>query len=185
MRLFATDQWREIAQLAPQAGRVDAFAFSPDGTLLATLSEPSELTVWNAADGTPRTTFTGKGTEGGIPVAEAALAFSRDGRRIASSLGAIVNLGGRSAVTLNLEQGPEVHVEHMEFTMCDAKLYVRSYSRAPVRELADSKASRDPGQRRHDEDAQRRTHQHSGRTTERRSRNGIADGQPQSLRFVR
>ena len=129
VRLFATDEWREIAQLASQVGRVDAFAFSPDGTLLATLStERGELTVWNAADGTPRTTFTGKGTEGGIPVAEAALAFSRDGRRIASSLGAIVDLGGRSAVTLNLEQGPEAYVEHMEFTMCDAKLYVRSYS---------------------------------------------------------
>ena len=139
VRLFATDEWREIAQLAPQVGRVDAFAFSPDGTLLATLStERGELTVWNAADGTPRTTFTGRATEGGVPVAEAALAFSRDGRRIASSLGAIVDLGGRSAVTLNLEQGPEAYVEHMAFTMCDAKLYVRSYS-----QTGDSYASTD------------------------------------------
>ena len=68
VRLFATDDWREIAQLAPAVGRIDAFAFSPDGTRLATLSmEHGELTVWHAADGAPQTTFTGQGTEGRRP----------------------------------------------------------------------------------------------------------------------
>jgi WD40 repeat protein len=126
VRLFATDDWHEIAQLAPAAGRMDAFAFSPDGTRLATLSmEPGDLTVWSAADATPQARFMGRGTAGGLPVTNPALAFSRDGRRIASSLGTIVNIGDGTALTVSGLGG----VDQMAFTMCDAKLYVRYRSR--------------------------------------------------------
>jgi WD40 repeat protein len=126
VRLFATDDWHEIAQLGPVSGRIDAFAFSPDGARVATLSmERGELTVWNAADGTTQMTFTGPATAGGIPFAKATLAFSRDGRRIASSLGTIVDLGRRTVVTLG-QWGLSGFVDQMAFTMCDAMLYVRS-----------------------------------------------------------
>jgi WD40 repeat protein len=127
VRLFATDDWRELAQLAPSVGRINAFAFAPDGTRLATLSmEHGELTVWHASDGTPQTTFTGQGTEGGAPLSAAVVAFSRDGRRIASSLGSIVDLGPGTVVPL---AAPGSTFEQMAFTMCDAKLYARLSSR--------------------------------------------------------
>jgi WD40 repeat protein len=124
IRLFATDDWHQVAQLAPLSGRVDAFEFSPDGTRLATLStEPGELTVWNAADGTPQKTFTGTPTAGSGPSKKAALAFSRDGRRIASSLGTIVSVGDRGAVMF--ASRPDAFIDQMAFTMCDGMLYVR------------------------------------------------------------
>jgi WD40 repeat protein len=124
VRLFSTLEWREIAQLAPMSGRIDAFAFSPDGRRLATLAmEPGELTLWNT-NGSVDRTFTGPGTQGHAPVAQAAVAFSRDGLRVASSLGTIVALDGRAGVSMG-EASP--FIDQLAFTMCDAKLYVRRY----------------------------------------------------------
>ena len=123
IRLFATDDWYEIAQLAPPTGRFDAFAFSPDGTRIATLStERGELVVWDASDGTESQIFSGQRTAGGVPTTKAAVAFSRDGSRIASSLGTIVDVRGGKVVTLGQLGG---FVDQMAFTMCDAMLYVR------------------------------------------------------------
>jgi WD40 repeat protein len=127
IRLFATDDWHEIAQLAPPTGRFDAFAFSPDGLHLATLStERGELVVWNAADATVARTFSGQGTAGGVPNMSAALAFSRDGTRIASSLGSIVDLTGSTVIPLG---GVSGFVDQIAFTMCDDMVYLRVGSR--------------------------------------------------------
>lgn len=127
VRLFATDDWHEIAQLAPPTGRFDAFAFSPDGHRLATLStERGELVLWNAGDATPSVTFSGPGTAGGVPNLKAALAFSRDGNRIASSLGSIIDLSRQTVVPLG---GVTRFVDQIAFTMCDAMVYLRVGSR--------------------------------------------------------
>ncbi len=92
VRLFATDDWHEIAQLTSPIGQLDAAAFSPDGTTLATVSrELGAVMLWRAGDGQlirsiavpARTT---------IANANSALAFSSDGRQLATSLYVNVDL---------------------------------------------------------------------------------------------
>ena len=52
VRLISTVSWTEVAQLASPVGELDAVAFSPDGTTLATVSsEMGEVTLWRASDG--------------------------------------------------------------------------------------------------------------------------------------
>jgi WD40 repeat protein len=92
VRLYRTDGWQEIAQLASPVGTIDAIAFSPDGARLAGLSgEMGRLTLWNVTDGAPVATFDAPPVSTlGYPLS--ALAFSSDGRRIATSLGTVVDL---------------------------------------------------------------------------------------------
>ncbi|HVT08995.1 MAG TPA: WD40 repeat domain-containing protein [Polyangia bacterium] len=87
VRLLDLQRWRDVAQLASPVGRLDAVAFSPDGERLATLSaEAGEVALWRTADGalerswalTPGST---------IDAVTSSLAFSSDGRWLATSLG--------------------------------------------------------------------------------------------------
>jgi len=93
VRLYATDDnWRELGQLASPLGRWDAAAFSPDNTRLATLSaEMGEVSLWNTADGSLARSFPGPAGST-IDSIASSLAFSADGKRIATSLGTIIDL---------------------------------------------------------------------------------------------
>jgi WD40 repeat protein len=90
--IAAADSWAELAQLASPLGRMDAVAFSPDGATLATLSsEMGEVTLWSASDGRLLRAFAGPPTSG-VETTSAALAFSSDGGRLATSLGTVIDL---------------------------------------------------------------------------------------------
>src|SRR4051794_5723379 len=92
VRLIATAGWTEVAHLASPLGRMDAVAFSPAGGVLATASsEMGEVALWSANDGRLLRAFAGPPTSG-VDTTAAALAFSSDGGRLATSLGTVINL---------------------------------------------------------------------------------------------
>jgi len=92
VRLLATDPWREVAQIASPLGRIDAAAFSPDGAWLALLSaEMGQVTLWTAEDGMLARAFAGPPAST-IDAIASALAFSSDGRRLATSLGTLIDI---------------------------------------------------------------------------------------------
>ena len=143
VRLIATDSWTEVAQLASPLGRMDAVAFSPDGAALATVSsEMGEVALWSTSDGTLLRVFAGPPTSG-VDTIAAALAFSSDGGRLATSLGTVINLqtgvstswltGGVSTVVLgtnpeNLSFSSPTGgaVPFIRFTAGDARLVVET-----------------------------------------------------------
>lgn len=92
VRLFATDDWHEIAQLASPIGQLDAAVFSPDGTALATVSrELGAVMLWRPDNGQLiRSVTIPAQTTIGDP--KSALTFAADGRRLVTSLDAIVDL---------------------------------------------------------------------------------------------
>ena len=92
VRLISTAPWAEVAQPASPVGELDALAFSPDGMTLATVSsEIGQVTLWRAQDGTSLATYDGPP---GSTISDngASLAFSSDGRRLATSLGIVIDL---------------------------------------------------------------------------------------------
>ena len=93
VRLYATDDnWSELGQLAAPLGRWDAAAFSPDNSRLATLSaEIGEVTLWNATNGALVRSFPGPAGST-IDSIASSLTFSADGKRIATSLGTIIDI---------------------------------------------------------------------------------------------
>jgi len=98
------DGWREVAQLASPVGRLDAAAFSPDGAHLALLSnEAGEITLWRTSDGGLEQTFAAP-PGGTIDVTASALAFSPDGRRLATSLGTTIDLASGASAAWDLGQ---------------------------------------------------------------------------------
>jgi WD40 repeat protein len=89
VRLIATHPWQEVAQMASPLGVFDAAAFSPDGTTLALLSaEMGEVTLWRVSDGKRLRSFTAPPAST-IDGFASALAYSSDGKRLATSLGAV------------------------------------------------------------------------------------------------
>lgn len=98
VRLFATAPWSELVQLAAPRGRVDALAFSPDGARLATLSvETGDVTLWAAADGALVRDL--GGADGSVIESwRAALAWSADGTRLATSLGNLFDVATGATV---------------------------------------------------------------------------------------
>jgi WD40 repeat protein len=132
VRLYQTDSWREISQLASPIGAIDAVAFSPDGTRLAGLaSETGRLTLWNVADGTPTAMYDGPPLSTlGDP--SSALAFSSDGRRIATSLGTVIDLETGAATSFSGQPvgtgGRDAATYSLRFVGCDQRLLVDSAS---------------------------------------------------------
>ena len=140
LRLIATRPWHEVAQVASPLGRIDAAAFSPDGSTLAVLSvEMGEVTLWNADDGALARTFAGPPASS-VDTYAASLAFSSDGARLATSLGTVIDLGSgaatswqtgqpvTTALVVNPEKlGPGGETDRrMAFTAGDARLFVRA-----------------------------------------------------------
>jgi len=142
LRLLATDTWTEIAQLGSPLGAIDAAAFSPDGSTLATLSaEMGEVALWSAHDGSLQRSFAGPAASG-VDTTASALAFSSDGGRLATSLGTVIDLA--SGVTSSWQSGaPQsftltVNPENLgfsaagggiplvRFTAGDAKLFIET-----------------------------------------------------------
>ncbi len=137
--MISTSSWTEIAQLASPVGELDAVAFSPDGTRLATLSsEMGEVTLWRAQDGALQTSFAGPPAST-LDAFASSLAFSSDGRKLATSLGTIIDLttGARTSWrtgapdTTALKANPENLTGFdaggaalIRFTAGDARLFV-------------------------------------------------------------
>ncbi len=136
VRLIATNPWREVAQIASPLGVLDAAEFTPDGQALAVLSaEMGEVTVWNASDGTliaahaapPASTIAGTASS---------LAYSSDGKRLATSLGVVIDSSGAvtswktgAPITTSLVVNPEnldlgEAIPRMTFTAGDTTLLV-------------------------------------------------------------
>ena len=94
VRLFDTATWREIARVAHAAEPVDAAAFSPDGTRLATVSSYiGEVALWDTSDGHSVAIFPGTVASPGTSqlARGTGVAFSSDGRLIATSMGTIID----------------------------------------------------------------------------------------------
>jgi WD40 repeat protein len=126
VRLFATDDWREVGQLGSATGRIQAFAFSPDGSRLATLSlDAGQIIVWDTAQGNPIQTFSGAGTVGGIAALKTSLAFSRDGSKLVSPLSGIIDLRSGTTVRLAIDTW---YVDELAFTACDSMVYARFHT---------------------------------------------------------
>lgn len=90
-------------RIAEAAGQIFAAAFSPDGSTLATLSDPFVLELWDARSGGQIRTL--MRTNDGAWHGEAALAFSPDGRQIA--------VGGNGAGLRILDVGSGEQVEQL------------------------------------------------------------------------
>ena len=109
LRLIATDDWREVAQIASPLGRIDAVAFSPDCAWMAALSaEMGAVTLWRAEDGALEGSFAGPPAST-IDGWASALAFSSDGRRLATSLGTVIDLV--TGATIDWHSGVPVNLE--------------------------------------------------------------------------
>ncbi len=127
LRLLATDTWTEIAQLGAPLGAIDAVAFSPDGATLATESaETGEVTLWSAHDGTFQRSFAAPAVSG-VNGTASALAFSSDGRRLATSLGTMmIDLRSGTTASWLPVAAAGGGIPLIRFTAGDAKLLVET-----------------------------------------------------------
>lgn len=99
VRLLATDTLKEVAELAAPAGPIENLRFSPDGRLLATVSrESGQVVVWRTTDAFVvhlQQRPSGRLQEH-FP---SGLAFSSDGKKVATYFGDIIDLAsGATAV---------------------------------------------------------------------------------------
>jgi WD40 repeat protein len=139
VRLISTSTWTEVAQLASPVGELDAMAFSPDGTLLATLSlEMGQVAIWRAQDGAYQASYATP-PAATIDANGAALAFSSTGRLLATSTGDVIDLttgtktswssGAPDPTTLaanpeNLKSIDAGGIPFMRFTAGDSRLFI-------------------------------------------------------------
>ena len=137
VRLIATIPWHEVAQIASPLGVLDAAAFAPDGQTLAVLSaEMGEVSVWRAADGTRVASFAAPPAST-IDAIASSLAYSSDGTRLATSLGALINVSSGAVtswktgapINTSLVVNPEnldlgEAVPEITFTAGDSTLFV-------------------------------------------------------------
>ena len=79
VRIWDAATGRQTLEFPAAASRVNAIAFSPDGTKLATGSLDRTVNVWEAATGRPIVVFAGHAA----PVIE--VAFNADGTRLVST----------------------------------------------------------------------------------------------------
>jgi hypothetical protein len=103
VRLFDTGTWREIARVAHATEPIDAAALSPDGARLATSSSYiGEVTLWDTSYGRPMAIYPGTvASPGSSQLARGGgLAFSSDGRRIATSMGTIIDTTAGTSLNL-------------------------------------------------------------------------------------
>jgi WD40 repeat protein len=126
VRLFDTATWREVARVAHAAEPLDAAALSPDGRRLATVaSYIGEVTLWDSFDGSATSVFPGTVASAGTLARGSGIAFSSDGRRIATSMGTIIDtltgtsVGGASQIRGGQNSG-------LWFTAGDAGLLART-----------------------------------------------------------
>jgi WD40 repeat protein len=100
-RLIDTATWREIARVAHAFEPVDAAALSADGTRLATAaSYIGETTLWDTSDGHAIAVFPGTVASPGTSqlARGSGMAFSSDGRLIATSMGTIIDTATGTSV---------------------------------------------------------------------------------------
>jgi len=126
VRLFATNPWGEIAQLAAPLGRIDAAAFSPDSATLATISpEMGIVTLWRASDGQRGQTYTAARPAFMPDHDDSALAFTPDGRKLATSLSMLIDLDTGTTSPLSTVDT----TLHLAFAPGDAALFEHAHFR--------------------------------------------------------
>ena len=141
-RLIATDSWTEVAQLGSPLGQIDAVAFSPDGAILATLSaEMGEVSLWLTQDGRLQRSFAGPPASG-VDTTASALVFSADGRRLATSLGTVIDLDS-GATTSWLTGAPEtftlaVNPQNLGFSQAGGGVPVLRFTAGAARLFAET-----------------------------------------------
>lgn len=127
VRLIATDRWEELVELASPRGRINAVAFSPDGSQLATLSnEANQVVLWSAHDGALLRQF-----DLGPPLLVPhrwgqSLSFSADGRYLATSLSRTIDLRSAEITPLATARDPT------QLYFVDGGRQVLSYGRYQV-----------------------------------------------------
>src|SRR6185503_19967494 len=84
VRLWEVNRGQELVSLRAHADAVNAIAYSPDGTRLASASDDRTIVVWHAARGERQELLAAHSLrEHTGPVL--AVAFSPDGKRVASA----------------------------------------------------------------------------------------------------
>jgi WD40 repeat protein len=109
-RLWDAATGREVRALGGPTGPVSGVAFAPDGLRLASTGRDGTVRVWEAATGRQILAFPGARAPAGVPLGEALTAYfyevawSPDGKRLASCLGGTANVWdadtGRLLLTL-------------------------------------------------------------------------------------
>jgi len=99
-RLWDVGTGKELTVFSGHTDRIRALAFSPDGKTIATAGDDGTARTWNAATGQPLRLLA-SGLPNKKPVSIESLAFSRDGKFLATS-------DGKTLSAWNLQQGSQV-----------------------------------------------------------------------------
>jgi hypothetical protein len=107
VHLIDVASWTETARIVHASDPIDAAAFSPDGARLATASKYlAQLAVWDTADASSlRVTPADPPTDTDGLAPGRGLAFSSDGKRVATPMGTIVDVDSGATVHLGNVRG--------------------------------------------------------------------------------